>query len=45
MAMTKRKVKLEDGRYLIYFEFGEKPAVAASIITARRSRPRANLKS
>ena len=24
MAMTKRKIKLEDGRYLIYYEFVEK---------------------
>ena len=24
MAMTKRKTKLEDGRYLIYFEFDKK---------------------
>lgn len=29
-AMQKREVKLEDGRYLIYYTFDEKPAPQAS---------------
>jgi hypothetical protein len=39
MAMTKRKIRLEDGRYLIYFEFesGRCGARGASVQKAARS--------
>jgi len=35
MKMTKRKIRLEDGRYLIYFEFSEKPAFQISDCISR----------
>ena len=47
MAMTKRKIKLEDGRYLIYYEFGSEPTTRSgrslsrpgSVVAGPLSRP------
>lgn len=35
MAMTKKKIILEDGRYLIYYTFDEKPAKQADMPVAK----------
>jgi hypothetical protein len=43
MAMTKRKAKLEDGRYIVYFEFDKMAAPADAsgrVVAAAPSRPR-----